>query len=207
MVQLATGSRSGRSRAKPLRAWCRFRDSAGGCRPRPAGRRLTRPWLPGSWPGEWPPLRARRIPGEPRRPRTLAQVRAVWEMPVKPSTCVYPGSNPGPATQKPRSDPVSGAGANTCLEAVRNTAPFTFRLNVVRVSAVPSPPRDRMTGRPRRIRGEVQALRSRPGGRRWTDEAPWEGRRPRRAAGQCPSGSRAAATSLPPKPGKRHYGP
>ena len=65
---------------------------------------------------------------------------------------------------KPQVSHGAGAGANTCLGAVRNTAAFTFWLEVVQVSALPSGVKDRMTDGPGRMRGETsghpqQALR------------------------------------------------
>jgi hypothetical protein len=153
-----------------------------------------------------PCLQARRMPGEPGKFRALAQVRACLGDDCKTVDVCLPWFESRTCHVKAQVRPGVGAGANMCSGAVRNTSPFTFRLKVVQVTALSSPIRDRMTGR----RGEYTekfkpsaAGRAAGGG---PHEAPWEGRWPRRAAGQCPSGSRAAVSSLPPKPAKRHNG-
>ena len=91
-------------------------------------------------------------------------------------------------------------GAGACLGAVRNTAAFTFWLEKVQVSALPSPVRDRLTGRPGRIRGESSGS-SHPA--REASEGSLKGAAAVLGCRLVPVRSRAAASGLLPKPANR----
>ncbi len=82
----------------------------------------------------------------------------VWEMSVKPSTYVYPGSNPGPATQNPRSASVRGPGLTRVWERSETPLAMPLRRPRPRSWQVSGPagamPRDRVAGS-RRMPGDV----------------------------------------------------
>ena len=104
---------------------------------------------------------ARRIAGEVWKRAIQRQVKTQIGDVCKTVGSAYPGSNPGPATQKPRSEPVTrNCVTGSCAERERSVTPPAVPVQRVRPRSwqvsgpAGSVPRGR-TADSRRIRGEV----------------------------------------------------